>query len=49
MINGHVEKIDLFHSYLYLEVRKPMSMDAFLPLIKQDYIKTHWLRINFFF
>lgn len=48
IINGHVEKIDSFHSYLCLEARKLMSMDAFFPLIKQDYIKTHWLRIFFF-
>lgn len=48
MINGHVEKIYLFHSYLYLEDRKLMSMNAFFPLMKQDYIKTHWLRIIFF-
>lgn len=45
IINGHVEKIDSFHSYLCLEARKLMSMDAFFPLIKQDYIKTHRLRI----
>lgn len=48
IINGHIEKIDLFHSYLYLEARKLMSMNAFFLLIKQDYLKTHWLRIFFF-
>lgn len=47
MINGHAEKMDLFHSYLYLEARELMSMNAFFPLVKQDYRKTHWLRIFF--
>lgn len=47
MINCHVEKIDFFCSYLYLE-EKLISRNAFFPLMKQDYIKTHWLRINFF-
>lgn len=41
MINGHVENIDLFHSYMYLEARKLMSMNAFFLLINQDYMKTH--------
>ena len=45
VINCHVEKIGLFCSYLYLEARKLMGINAFFPLMKEDYIKPHWLRI----
>lgn len=41
MINSHIEKIDSFRSYLYLEARKLMSINAFFPLIKEDNIKPH--------
>lgn len=41
IINGHVEKIDSFHSYLYLKARKLMSINACLPQVKENYIKPH--------
>lgn len=40
--------MELFHSYMYLEARKLMNMNAFFLLIKQDYMKTHGLKTNFF-
>ena len=46
IINGHVEKIDLIHSYMYLEARRLMSINAFFPLMKENYIKHLWHRMN---